>query len=172
MKFPIISTEGHQGMTLQVDPDRETLSLYGSSGEHLGTVPWSSVIEQVLASHREGQAVHRRTAERAPLALKVRYVTTESRAFESLTAGIGGGGLFIESASPLPVGTEITLEFALPDQPLERLNAKGKVVWVRGKAERQVLFPGMGVEFTDIGDEARKRVAALVTSLNRNRQLD
>jgi hypothetical protein len=59
--------------------------------------------------------------------------------------GHRGGELFIESSSPLTLGTELSLEFALPDRPAETLKAKAKVAWVRHKPERYLLFPGMGV---------------------------
>ena len=61
------------------------------------------------------------------------------------------------------------MDFALPGRPLEILEAKGRVAWVRAKLERRVHFPGMGVEFTEMSTEARKRVVELVTALNRNR---
>lgn len=72
--------------------------------------------------------------------LKVRYTTPEGKQFDGLTGGIGGGGLFIESGAPLNPGTELTIEFALPDLPGDRLKAKAKVAWVRNKPERYLCF--------------------------------
>jgi uncharacterized protein (TIGR02266 family) len=105
------------------------------------------------------------------LAIRVRYTTPEGKQFDSLTGGIGGGGLFIESSTPLPQGTELAVEFALPDRPWEKLKAKAKVAWTRNKPERYLLFPGMGVQFTDIAPEARAQVLELVNALNRNRAM-
>ncbi len=85
--------------------------------------------------------------------------------FESRAGGIGGGGLFIESTAPLPVGTKLTVEFVLPDRPAEWLEAKGAVAWVCPKADQYTFSPGMGVRFTDISAEARGRVMDLVKSL-------
>ncbi len=67
------------------------------------------------------------------------------------------------------MGSEVTVEFSLPDRPLERMKAKARVAWVRKKPERYLLFPGMGVQFTDIPSQARQQVMDLVTALNRNR---
>ena len=68
---------------------------------------------------------------------------------------------------PLPKGTELEVEFLLPDNPWERIKARATVTWVRRKTERYVLPPGMGLVFTDITPEARKKVEELVVALNR-----
>ncbi|HWJ46572.1 MAG TPA: PilZ domain-containing protein, partial [Candidatus Udaeobacter sp.] len=105
----------------------------------------------------------------APLAVKVRYTTPEGKQFDSLTGGIGAGGLFIESSAPLAPGTELSVEFALPDHPWVKHKAKAKVAWTRNKPERHLLFPGMGVQFTNIDEKARKELVELVDALNRSR---
>lgn len=169
MKLPVTSTEGHQGKVLEIDSDRETLTLYNDKGERLGILSWGTLIERIIASDDDGRFAHARAHPRAPLAVKVRYMTPEGKQFDSLTGGIGGGGLFIESSAPLPPGTEIELEFSLPDRPAERLKAKAKVCWARSKPERFLLFPGMGIQFTDIPPEARQRIIELVHALNRTR---
>ncbi|MFQ5930978.1 MAG: PilZ domain-containing protein [Nitrospiraceae bacterium] len=169
MKLPIIATAAHQGKALELDSEGETITLRGLNGEHLGTATWGAIVDYIWACENQDRNRYLRAEARAPLAVKVRYWAQESAKVESLTGGIGGGGLFIESATPLDVGTEIQMDFALPDRPLERLEAKGRVVWVRLKPERRLHFPGMGVEFTGISTEAHKRVVELVTALNRNR---
>ncbi len=169
MNLPISATAAHQGKALELDSERETITLRGLNGEHLGTVTWGAIIDYIWASENQDRNRYLRAEVRAPLAVKVRYWAPDSAKVESLTGGIGGGGLFIESVAPLDVGTEIRMDFALPDRPLEILEAKGRVAWVRAKLERRVHFPGMGVEFTEMSTEARKRVVELVTALNRNR---
>lgn len=169
MKFPVSSTSGHQGKSLVIDAAQEMINVHDVSGRLLGTMPWGAVIERVLASDDDARFAHCRTQPRAPLALKVRYTTPEGKQFDSLTGGIGGGGLFIESGAPLTPGTELTVEFALPDRPWEKLKAKAKVAWTRNKPERYLLFPGMGVQFMDVGKEVQEQLVALVDALNRNR---
>jgi hypothetical protein len=51
------------------------------------------------------------------------------------------------------------------------ITAKCKVSWVRPKPDRFTLYPGMGVQFTDIPQKARDRVMDLVKSLIQVRQL-
>ena len=169
MKFPVTTTEGHQGKVLEMNADQEEVALHSATGERLGVLSWETVIEQILAGDDDVRFAHARAHPRAPLAMKVRYTTPEGKQFDSITAGIGPGGLFIESSTPLPPGTELSVEFALPDLPLEKHKAKAKVAWARNKPERHLLFPGMGVQFTNIDEKSRNELRHLVEALNRSR---
>lgn len=172
MKFTVTATEGHQGKALEVDLDNETVTVLDAQGQSMGTVPWGSLIEFIQTTATEKTLAEARRHTRAPLAIKVRCRTSDGLEFESLTGGLSGGGLFIENSTPLPPGTDLTVEFALPDRPTERMSAKAKVAWVRNRAERYLLFPGMGIQFTDFDAECRKQVDALVEALNRTRYGD
>jgi len=169
MKVAVITTEGHEGKFLEMNTEQEVVTLHGVTGEALGSLAWGAVIEQILASDDDVRFAHARSHPRAPLAVKVRYTTPEGKQFDSLTGGIGAGGLFIESSAPLAPGTELSVEFALPDRPWEKHKAKAKVAWTRNKPERHLLFPGMGVQFTNIDEKARKELVELVDALNRSR---
>lgn len=169
MKLPVISTAGHQGKSLVIDAEQETINVHDITGKLLGNMAWGAIIERVLTSDDDARFAHCRTQPRAPLAVKVRYTTPEGKQFDSLTGGIGGGGLFIESGTPLAPGTELSVEFALPDRPWEKLKAKAKVAWTRNKPERYLLFPGMGVQFMDIDARAQNLLVELVEALNRSR---
>ncbi|SLM47500.1 conserved protein of unknown function [Nitrospira japonica] len=169
MKFPVTMTAGHDGAILEVDADQESISLHDQHGELLGTLSWQEIIERIVATDDAQRFAHARAHARAPLAVKVRYTTPEGKQYDSLTGGIGGGGLFIESSTPLAPGTELAVEFTLPDRPWAKHTAKAKVAWTRNKPERFLLFPGMGVQFTDIDDQARKELVELVAALNRSR---
>lgn len=171
MKHPVITTVGHQGKLLVVDAEHELILVHDAGGILMGGIPWGNLIDHLLASDDDARFAHCRTHPRAPLAVKIRYSTPEGKQFDSLTGGIGGGGLFIESSSPLAPGTEVSIEFALPDRPWEKLKAKGKVAWTRNRPERHLLFPGMGVQFTDIDEKAQAQLVELVDALNRNRVL-
>ena len=169
MKFPVTSTAEYQGKALEVDAEHEVIALHESDGKLLGAMPWKEVIEHILTSDDDARFAHTRAHPRAPLAVKVKYTTPEGKQFDSLTGGIGGGGLFIESSQPLAPGTELAVEFALPDRPWEKHKAKAKVAWTRNKPERYLLFPGMGVQFTEIDDKSRKELVELVAAINRSR---
>lgn len=169
MKFLVVSTAGHQGKSLLIDPGHEAINVHDTAGQLLGNMPWGAIIERVLASSEDARFAHCRTQPRAPLALKVRYTTPEGKQFDSLTGGIGGGGLFIESGAPLSPGTELAVEFALPDRPWDKFQAKAKVAWVRNRPERYLLFPGMGVQFMELDKKIEEQLVGLVEALNRSR---
>ncbi len=171
MKLPVTATREHLGKTLGIDCDQETLSLFDEKGQRLGIVDWGTVIEHILSVDEDARFAHSRVHPRAPLAIKVHCITSEGKHFDSLTGGIGGGGLFIESSTPLPPGTELKVEFALPDRPGKKFETRAKVAWTRSKPERYMLFPGMGIQFIDIDQDAQKRLLDLVNSLNRTRAL-
>ena len=126
---------------------------------------WASIIEQARPLPEPDRWNDLRDEPRLSLVLKVRYTTSGGKTIESRAGGIGGGGLFIESITPFPVGTDITLEFSLPDSPTEWMYAKGTIAWVCPKPDHYTFSPGMGVRFTDIGLEARTRIVELVKSL-------
>jgi type IV pilus assembly protein PilZ len=169
MKFPVTLVQEHVGKIIEIDCDQETLTLISERGQPLGTLGWGSLIERILDVDDDTRFAHSRAHPRAPLAIKVHCTTSEGKQFDTLTGGIGGGGLFIESSAPLARGTELTVEFALPDRPAEKYKAKAKVAWTRAKPERYLLFPGMGVQFTDIGEEVQHRLVDLANALNRSR---
>jgi uncharacterized protein (TIGR02266 family) len=169
MKYSVTVTPGYEGHALEMDVRQEAILLRGTKGQLLGALPWSGVIDRILAADDDAQFAHSRAHPRAPLAVKVRYTTPDGKQFDSLTGGIGGGGLFIESSTPLAPGTELSVEFALPDRPWERLKAKAKVAWTRNKPERYLLFPGMGVQFIDIDPNSQQQLVELVIALNRSR---
>ena len=169
MKFSVTTTQGHEGKVIEVDTNQEVITLHTSDGRMLGAESWKQIIERIIARDDDVRFAHARAHARAPLAVKVKYTTPEGKQFDSLTGGIGGGGLFIESSQPLAPGTELSVEFALPDRPWEKHKAKAKVAWTRNKPERYLLFPGMGIQFTEIDEKTRKELVELVAALNRTR---
>lgn len=167
MRVPVVTTKVHKGKSLELDCERETITLLGPAGEPLGTVTWSSVIDLIRAAGEKSRPVESRTQPRAPLVVRVKYGTPEGRQMEGRASGIGGGGLFIESSAPLSIGTNLSLEFTLPDHPSEWLEAKGVVAWVCPKMDQYTSSPGMGVRFSKIADDARARILDVINSSRR-----
>jgi type IV pilus assembly protein PilZ len=165
MRLPVITTLVHKGKALELDCERELITIRGAKGEKLGSVTWASIIEQARPFPDPDRWNELREQPRLSLVLKVRYTTPGGKTVESRAGGIGGGGLFIESISPLPVGTNISLEFALPDRPTDWMHASGIIAWVCPKPDHYTFSPGMGVRFTDIDLEDRARIIELVKSL-------
>ncbi|MGH7163938.1 MAG: hypothetical protein ACREIS_00255, partial [Nitrospiraceae bacterium] len=52
MKLPVILTTAHKGKSLEIDSNREMVSVLGPSGERLGTVPWGPMIDSILSSNQ------------------------------------------------------------------------------------------------------------------------
>ena len=165
MKLPVVSSARHKGKSLHLDSNREIITLIGTNGETLGTLAWDFIIDHILAYRKSNQADDGRIEPRISLSIRVKYNTPQGLHMESRAGGIGGGGLFIESEAPLPVGTKLVIDFSLPDSPTEWLSAKGVVAWVCPKADQYTFSPGMGVRFTDITTETRNRVLNLVRSI-------
>lgn len=164
MKYPVSSSLRHRGKVLELDAAREMVTLLGINGEPIGSLSWDFVIDQILAYRKLPVQKEVRSEPRISLAFRVRYNTPEGQRFESRAGGIGGGGLFIESLAPLPVGTKLAMEFSLPEKPTEWLLAKGIVAWVCPKADQYTFSPGMGVRFTEVTPEIRDRILELVKS--------
>lgn len=164
MKYPVTSSLRHRGKSLEIDEARELVTLLGINGEPIGSLSWDFVIDQIMAYRKLPVQKEIRSEPRISLAFRVRYNTPEGQRFESRAGGIGGGGMFIESHTPLPVGTKLVMEFSLPEKPEEWLLTKGVVAWVCPKADQYTFSPGMGVQFTEVTQEIRDRILELVKS--------
>lgn len=168
MKYPVSSSLKHKGKVIELDGAREMVVLLGANGDVIGSLSWDFVIDQILACHNHSKvSVQKvdRSEPRISLTFRVRYHSPEGPRFESRAGGIGGGGLFIESQTPLPVGTRLAIEFSLPEKSEEWMSAKGTVVWVCPKADQYTFSPGMGVRFTEIASDVRERIHELVKSI-------
>jgi type IV pilus assembly protein PilZ len=164
VRYPVSSSLRHKGKALDLDVNRELITLLGINGEPMGNLSWDFVIDQILAYRKPQASRETRNEPRVTLTFRVKYTTPQGQLLESRAGGIGGGGLFIESVSPLPIGTTLALEFSLPEEPEKWLPAKGLVAWVCPKADQYTFSPGMGVRFTEIDQEIRNRVLELVKS--------
>ncbi len=71
-------------------------------------------------------------------------VMFEGKKQTSQSVNISLGGLYLESASPLPIGTTVQLRFQLPTQP-EPVEVAGDVRWVVKKEKSDQT--GIGIRF-------------------------
>ena len=165
VKYSVSLSLRHKGKVIELDAEREMVVLLGANGDVIGSLSWDFVMDQILAYHKVSVHQEVRSEPRISLAFRVRYNSPEGPRFESRAGGIGGGGLFIESQSPLPVGTRLAMEFSLPEKSEEWMPAKGTVAWVCPKADQYTFSPGMGVRFTEIAEDVRDRIHELVKSI-------
>ncbi len=116
---------------------------------------------QELAEATSGAEFDRRKSERADLVVRVAYHTVDEL-FSEFARNINEGGLFVETETPHPVGTEVSLQFKIPgsDEPLQVV---GRVAHTTGDDTGET--PGIGIEFDDLDGQARQRINQLVRSL-------
>lgn len=170
LNLPVKGSSRHNGKVLQVNSETETMALIGQTEEPLGTVSWEAVIDFIQSSGKASRSQRpARNYSRSPLAATLRYVTPDRKDSKGVTCEIGGGGIFIETTTPPQIGTVLTLELALPDDPTRPISAQGQVAWIRQREERHVFSAGMGVQFIEISEESRARIVNMVKSLDQSR---
>ncbi len=77
---------------------------------------------------------------------------------------ISHGGLFINTRTPLPVGTAVKILVQLPGASFP-FQLGGRVTRVTEFDNKANMVPGMGVEFTDVDDAKRREIQAFVERL-------
>jgi len=96
-------------------------------------------------------AVAARASARFEARLEVRYGTDGQQLLSNYSVNISTGGLFLETADPLPVDTPLALEFVLP--PREKpIHCRARVAWVNHPVllHKPEMAAGMGVQFVDL----------------------
>ena len=101
----------------------------------------------------------RREFPRLNTHIPIRFGGEESKAQDSLTKDVGGGGVRLVSREFLPVNAKVKLEFFLTPAS-EPLKAVGKVVWVQ-KLPYSYQHD-VGIQFVDVPEPTRKRIAHYV----------
>ncbi|MHB1846040.1 MAG: TIGR02266 family protein [Deltaproteobacteria bacterium] len=106
-----------------------------------------------------------RKAQRLHHEILVAYRTVDGF-ITDWAVNISKGGLFVNTRSPLPVGSRVRLIVSLPDAAFP-FDLQGKVSWVNEFDNASNLVPGMGIEFVDIDDEKKTRIAGFVEKLEK-----
>jgi len=79
---------------------------------------------------------------------------------------LGAGGLFVRTATPLPVGKRLSLEIQVIGEQ-GPWSVLGRVVWTREKGEGEHAPPGMGVKLIDADDGVIAAIERLVETRER-----
>ena len=114
-----------------------------------------------MATLQKAPPPEKRNYPRAPVSIRIQYKDPQKGMKEAYTAIMGGGGLFIDAVSPLPVGTDVSLEFGLPGQA-GSVKVDGQVVWVRPEFDPKGFSPGMGIQFKKINEADREKIVQFV----------
>jgi type IV pilus assembly protein PilZ len=67
------------------------------------------------------------------------------------------GGLFIPTSKQYRLGDEVFLLLTLMEEP-EKIPVAGKVVWITPRGAGGTRAAGIGVQFNEEGDMARKKI--------------
>jgi uncharacterized protein (TIGR02266 family) len=103
-----------------------------------------------------------RSSERIDLEVKV-TLESDSNFYTGLTQNISAGGVFIATHLIRPIGSRISLKFALPGSP-EPIAVETEVRWIKENSAlmRTDGASGMGVRFLDLAPEATAAITAFL----------
>ncbi len=105
----------------------------------------------------------KRKKPRHPVILKVDYRDV-NKFFTDFAENLSSGGMFIATRRPLPPGTTIMVEFMLPDTSV-KVKTRAEVVWTRKSTMSLSHKRGMGIKFTDLTEEDKKKIDFMVQRL-------
>ena len=84
---------------------------------------------------------------------------SDSPRMKARIADISEGGIFIDTVTPLENNMTVNFSFYIPDSnPSFAISGTGRVAWV----DRTV---GMGIEFLEVDETSRRRIADFLKSL-------
>jgi uncharacterized protein (TIGR02266 family) len=109
----------------------------------------------------ESESSQQRRAARVELKVEI-GIDDHTNFYVGFSENVSAGGLFIATYRLLPIETEVALTFVLPNEL--PIFVQGVVRWLREPEDRaQSEFPpGMGVEFSTLGEGEAARIKAYV----------
>jgi len=110
-------------------------------------------------------SIHQRQSDRLHHELLVAYRTVDGL-ITDWAVNISEGGIFINTRTPMPVGTMVKLIISLPDAAFP-FDLTGRVTRVHEYDNSTNLVPGMGLEFVDVDAEKRVRIERFVERLRK-----
>jgi uncharacterized protein (TIGR02266 family) len=112
-------------------------------------------------------AEERRSSHRIRIAgVRVTYESASGERVETDAFDLGGGGVFVRTATPVAVGKRISLEIQVVGET-GPWSAIGRVIWTREKGEGEKAPPGMGVKLIDADDAVLAAIERLVETRER-----
>lgn len=120
-------------------------------------------MRSLFSGHRNvvPQHVPPRIYRRVPFEAAVRLEFDRFHGFvEQYSANLSLGGMYIKSDEPPPLGSEVSVEFALEDG-FELIRGRGRVAWVSPPGEGSDA-PGFGLRFLELTPGSRELIFRLV----------
>ncbi len=104
----------------------------------------------------QDQWAERRRAPRIVLKTEVSF-SSESNFYTGFADNISEGGIFIATYHPAELGTQMEIEFSLPDSN-EPIKVQAEVRWAREQDAGEDASPGLGLRFLDLDENDRQRI--------------
>ncbi len=130
-----------------------------------GYITKGALVDEIL--FRVNQTFHlglqnTRKYPRLVLSVPVDY-RVEDNAYSNYSSNISAGGVFIRTIEPALPDEKVRLKFRIPELNLD-LKLSGRVVWNNEyeTGRKKSSLPGMGIEFIDLPEEARKTMKSFV----------
>lgn len=89
-------------------------------------------------------------------------VYSDSNFYAGFSRDVSEGGIFVATYDLLPIGTSVEVEFSLPGG--HDIRCGGEVRWVKDPVDNERVKPGMGIQFTDLAEEALEAIKEFVAS--------
>ncbi|MEM9194147.1 MAG: PilZ domain-containing protein [Myxococcota bacterium] len=110
-----------------------------------------------LSRRRETE---RRSAPRVAIEADI-GLQSDTNFYTGFSGDLSDGGIFVATYNLLPIGTELTVSFVLPDGP--QITAHGRVSWIReANPNDPSIKPGMGVAFEGLPGSEQENVLAFI----------
>lgn len=90
-------------------------------------------------------------------------ILADGEEFKGKCLDLSGGGMFIESQAEIPAGTQVTLNFKLPNDTTVPITCTAKVMWQNRKpSPMKPHYPhGLGIMFVELPDSVHKAILRL-----------
>jgi type IV pilus assembly protein PilZ len=108
----------------------------------------------------------RRSNGRVPLRIRIQYQTAD-QFFQDYIQNLSVGGIFIETSTPLKVGTRLKVQFCLPEMEKEIL-ADGVVVRRVDLHTKDPRLAGMGIQFSELTSGDKLVLDEYIRSISRD----
>ncbi len=123
-------------------------------------------VNRILYGGRDSSTV----SPRVPTDIPVKISSVRGGTFEGSILNLSETGAYIHSIEDLQPDERIGLTFSLPGKD-NTIELVGKIVWVNSLEEKESLFNGMGVHFTNMTSGNKSFIASFVEGeLYRNQE--
>jgi len=109
-------------------------------------------------------SVEKRKHPRFPVQIRIQYRAAD-QFFTDYIQNLSLGGIFVETAEPLPVNTLLKVQFSLPSMDVPVV-ADGLVVHsVQAGRKKNPAVSGMGIRFSDLDRKSKKALDVYLKKL-------